>query len=171
MLQGASVVRFANTKLDAYKKDKNFVFVAIFISATGLVERYLLFQNGKKDPHKVRTHVQCILKSYAESRQVYWKKRTFKLKSRHDRLGFALELYNLSSAWHADEGDTKGQVRKLSEIVSRFSTENNLPSFARRSKRFSSNYRGDGETNLHPMLIERVTLMVQMSNSKTPDMK
>jgi hypothetical protein len=36
MLQGASVVRFANTKLDAYKKKKNFVFVAIYIDSSGL---------------------------------------------------------------------------------------------------------------------------------------
>ena len=57
MLQGASVVRFANTKLDAYKKEKSFVFVAIFISATGLVERYFLYQNEKKDPYEVRTYV------------------------------------------------------------------------------------------------------------------
>jgi hypothetical protein len=66
MLQGASVVRFANTKLDAYKKEKNFVFMAIFINNKGLVERYLLYQDGGKDPHHVRTHVLCTLRSYAE---------------------------------------------------------------------------------------------------------
>jgi hypothetical protein len=55
MLQGASVVRFANTKLDAFKKEKNFVFVAIYIGYNGQVERYLLYQNVKKDPHQVRT--------------------------------------------------------------------------------------------------------------------
>ena len=67
MLQGASIVRFANTKLDAYKEQKNFVFVAIYIDFNGDVQRYLLYQNEKKDPHKVRTHVLYILKSYAES--------------------------------------------------------------------------------------------------------
>jgi hypothetical protein len=55
MLQGASIVRFANTKLDAYKKEKNFVFVAIFIHSKGQVDRYLLYQDKRKDLHNVRT--------------------------------------------------------------------------------------------------------------------
>jgi hypothetical protein len=59
--QGASVVRFANSMLDAYKKEKNFIFVAIYISGIGIVERYILFQNEKRDPHKVRAHVLYIL--------------------------------------------------------------------------------------------------------------
>jgi hypothetical protein len=59
ILQGASVVRFANTKLDAYKKEKNFIFVAIFINNNGLVQRYLLYQDEEKDSHHVRTHVLC----------------------------------------------------------------------------------------------------------------
>ena len=67
VLQGASIVRFANAKLDAYKKEKNFVFVAIIISATGLVERYLLYQDYKRNPHNVRTYVLYMLKCYAES--------------------------------------------------------------------------------------------------------
>jgi hypothetical protein len=54
MLQGASIVRFANTMLDAYKKEKNFVFVAIYIDNNGLVERYLLYQDKKKGLHDVR---------------------------------------------------------------------------------------------------------------------
>jgi hypothetical protein len=69
ILQGASIVRFANATLDAYKKEKNFVFVAIIISATGLVERYLLYQDYRRDPHKVRTgtHVLYMLRCCAES--------------------------------------------------------------------------------------------------------
>jgi hypothetical protein len=54
MLQGASIVRFANTMLDAYKKEKNFVFVAIYIDNNGLVEHYLLYQDKKKGLHDVR---------------------------------------------------------------------------------------------------------------------
>lgn len=57
MLQGASTVRFANTSLDTFKKEKNFVFVAIFINSAGLVTRKLLFQNQNVDSQKVRTHV------------------------------------------------------------------------------------------------------------------
>ena len=67
MLQGASIVRFANTKLDPYKEQKNFVFVAIYIGFAGEVQRYLLYQNEKKDPHKVRKHALYILKSHAGS--------------------------------------------------------------------------------------------------------
>ena len=60
MLQGASVVRFANKKLDAFKHQKNFVFVAVYISITGQVQRYLLYQNKKVDPKKVRIYVSYI---------------------------------------------------------------------------------------------------------------
>ena len=56
MLQGASVVRFANTKLGRYQKKKNFVFIAIYIDSRGYVDRYLLYQDGKQDSHKVRTY-------------------------------------------------------------------------------------------------------------------
>ncbi len=59
MLQGASVVRFANT-LDAYKNEKNFVFVAVFVDDTGLTDRYVLFQ--RVGSRKVRAHSLYIFK-------------------------------------------------------------------------------------------------------------
>ncbi|KAF8274660.1 hypothetical protein EI94DRAFT_473523 [Lactarius quietus] len=118
MLQGASVVRFANTMLEPYKKEKNFVFVAIFINSNGVVECYLLYQNVKKDPNVV-----------------YRICREFKLEGASDRLIFALELYNLSSAVHANEVDTRAEVEKLSVIVNQFSVQNNLSVFNCRSKR------------------------------------
>jgi hypothetical protein len=55
MLQGASIVRFANTFLDVYKEEKNFVFVAIFISDTGVADRYFLYQT-EGPSRTVRTH-------------------------------------------------------------------------------------------------------------------
>ena len=70
MLQGASIVRFANTMLDAYKQEKDFVFVAIYIESNGQANRYVLYQDERIDPrnpHNVRMHVRCPLKSYAES--------------------------------------------------------------------------------------------------------
>jgi hypothetical protein len=67
MLQGASIVRFANTMPDAYKKEKDFVFVAIYIHNDGQVDRYLLYQDGKENLHSVRMHVRYLLKSYAEA--------------------------------------------------------------------------------------------------------
>jgi hypothetical protein len=60
ILQGASIVRSANTTLDADKKEKNFVFVAIIISTTGMVERYLLYQDYQCNPHKVRMYALYI---------------------------------------------------------------------------------------------------------------
>ena len=63
MLQGASIVRFANTKLDAYKAQKDFVSVAIYIDNSGKVDRYLLYQDEKIDsdnPENVRIHVRYI---------------------------------------------------------------------------------------------------------------
>jgi hypothetical protein len=68
MLQGASIVRFANAKLHAYKNEKNFVFVAIYIHGSGQVDRYLLYQDVKIDSRNVRTHLPYILKSNAESK-------------------------------------------------------------------------------------------------------
>jgi hypothetical protein len=66
MLQGASIVRFANTMLDAYKKEKDFIFVTIYIHNDGQVDRYLLYQD-KKILQSVRMHVRYLLKSYAEA--------------------------------------------------------------------------------------------------------
>jgi hypothetical protein len=60
ILLGASIVRFANTFLDAYKKERNFVFLAIFIGDTGLVDRYVLYQ--KEGSQEVRTHALYIIK-------------------------------------------------------------------------------------------------------------
>ena len=55
LLQGASVVRFANTYLDEYKDKRNFVFTGISIDDIGGVYRFILYQTGLND--KVRTHV------------------------------------------------------------------------------------------------------------------
>ena len=65
MHQGATIVRLANAHLDAYKKEKAFVFVTIFIAASGEADRYLLYQ--KKDSSKVCTHVLYITKPYADT--------------------------------------------------------------------------------------------------------
>ena len=55
IIQGASVVRFANSFLDAYKAEKDFIFVAIFFTGTAEAVRYLLYQ--KKESVKVCTRV------------------------------------------------------------------------------------------------------------------
>ncbi|KAH9003162.1 hypothetical protein EDB86DRAFT_3100341 [Lactarius hatsudake] len=90
MLQGASVVRFANASLDTYKIEKNFVFVAIYISGDGQAHRYVLYQKKGSD-------------------EVYRDLRTFVFADRGHRIRFALELYNFCSALadESDNGDTK----------------------------------------------------------------
>ena len=45
LVQGASVVRFANHFIDAYSVDKKFTLVAIYMRADGVADRYLLFQS------------------------------------------------------------------------------------------------------------------------------
>ena len=55
LLQGASVVRFANTYLDEYKGKRNFVFTAISIDHIGEACRFILCQIGRYD--EVRTYM------------------------------------------------------------------------------------------------------------------
>ncbi|KAH8976881.1 hypothetical protein EDB86DRAFT_2864191, partial [Lactarius hatsudake] len=125
MLQGASVVRFANT-LDTYKNEKNFVFVAIFISGARQADRYVLYQ--KKD-----------------SDNVYRDKRPFRFTDRKCRVAFALELYNFCSALvdESENGDTAAKVKKFAASVTKFSKDNILTAFTGPSKRTT----GDGGEN------------------------
>lgn len=54
ILQGASIVRFANSSLKAYKEEKNFIFMAVFVCDAGQADRYLLYQSKGSDA--VRTY-------------------------------------------------------------------------------------------------------------------
>ncbi|KAI9459836.1 hypothetical protein BJY52DRAFT_1264037 [Lactarius psammicola] len=126
MLQGASIVRFANTFLDAYKKKKNFVFVAIFVSGAGLVDRNILYQT--EDSQKVHRRI-----------------RTFRLGIERDRVRFALELYNISSALdhESENGDTEGQVEKLATSVYYLSKDHHMSTFTGKTKHTASNDGGN----------------------------
>ncbi|KAH9003132.1 kinase-like domain-containing protein [Lactarius hatsudake] len=117
MIQGASVVRFANTTLDTYKTEKNFVFVAIYISGNGQADRYLLYQ--KKGSNKVFRNL-----------------RTFVFENRGHRIAFALELYNICSALadESDSGDTGIKVKKLTTSVENLRNKHSLPAFTSKSK-------------------------------------
>ena len=44
LLEGAAIVRFANTFLDAFKGKKDFILVVIFVWDDGQVSRCSLFQ-------------------------------------------------------------------------------------------------------------------------------
>ena len=48
LLAGASTVRFANTFLDTFKEEKDFVLFAIYVWDNGRVTRFTLFQEQGK---------------------------------------------------------------------------------------------------------------------------
>lgn len=49
ILQGGSVVRYANTHLNAFKEEKIFIFMIIYIGDIGEAERDLLYQTTSDD--------------------------------------------------------------------------------------------------------------------------
>jgi len=54
-LEGAAIVRFANTFLDAFKAKKDFILVAVFVWDHGTAFQYSLFQQRHDDA------VRCVL--------------------------------------------------------------------------------------------------------------
>ena len=66
LVQGASVVRFANHFIDAYSADKKFTLVTVFIRADGVADRYILFQSHS--PSSTPTDKVCVCPAY-ESRE------------------------------------------------------------------------------------------------------
>ncbi|KAH9176205.1 kinase-like domain-containing protein [Lactarius sanguifluus] len=125
MLQGASIVRLANNTLDAYKNKKDFTFVAIYISATGGADRYLLYQEKG-------------------SRTVFRKKRTFKLSEEDGRIQFALELYNLMTMLEVETEDitTKRSIEKLVVDLGKI-RKDGLPTFTSRIRDRASHSGGN----------------------------
>ena len=55
LLEGAAIVRFANTFLAAFKAKKDFILVAVFVWHDGTAFRYSLFQQQHDDA------VRCVL--------------------------------------------------------------------------------------------------------------
>jgi len=55
LLEGAAIVRFANTFLDAFKAKKDFILVSVFVWDDGMASRYFLFQQQHDDA------VRCVL--------------------------------------------------------------------------------------------------------------
>jgi predicted aconitase len=52
LLQVASMIKFANQFLEAYKT-KNCILIAAYIGWDGDAERYILFQDEKRNPRMV----------------------------------------------------------------------------------------------------------------------
>ncbi|KAH9018442.1 hypothetical protein EDB84DRAFT_1566413 [Lactarius hengduanensis] len=112
--RGASVVRFANTYLDAYRAERDFIFVAIFVGDIGVADRYLMYQTGG-------------------SQEVFLKKRAFDLKNKDSRVKFALKFYNLASALKdksdLENEDTRRKVEEFAHHVYKLSRDHNLSRF------------------------------------------
>ncbi|KAI0245063.1 hypothetical protein BJV78DRAFT_1269588, partial [Lactifluus subvellereus] len=89
LLQAASVIRFANQFLEAYKRNKSCILVAAYVGSDGNTERYILFQDK-----------EGILEYY------------FQFNKRVDRILFALELYNFFSAL-GKEGRDEDAIKKI----------------------------------------------------------
>ncbi|KAJ2913430.1 hypothetical protein MD484_g6986, partial [Candolleomyces efflorescens] len=83
LLQAACFVKFANNHFRMYKEKKNFFLVAVYILASGVADRYIVFQD-QNDPGKVK---------YSAPDQ-------FNLNIQTDLLQLLRELYNLVS-WTA----------------------------------------------------------------------
>jgi len=63
LIQGASVVRFTNSFVNAYSANRTFILVAVFIHPDGVIDRFLLFQFPPQLlplDRKVCTHVLHI---------------------------------------------------------------------------------------------------------------
>ncbi len=50
LLQATSIIKFANTFLDRYKSNNDFILMAIYISIEGEAERYIMYQDKIIDP-------------------------------------------------------------------------------------------------------------------------
>ncbi|KAH9052031.1 hypothetical protein EDB83DRAFT_2521899 [Lactarius deliciosus] len=129
MLQGTIITRFANI-LDMFRNEKNFIFVAIYISAAGDADRYLLYQKN-------------------DSREVFYKKRSFKLSVTVERMQFVLELYNLVSAMDVETEDdgTKRGIRDLTVDLRKLRKDGKLPTFTGKAKNRRPH---DGENQAGP---------------------
>ncbi|KAJ2922906.1 hypothetical protein H1R20_g14164, partial [Candolleomyces eurysporus] len=162
LLQGGSVVRFANEHLDAFRKEKNFILVAIFVYSDGTAERFILYQD-KTNLDDVSTTCAGMLTEGTDRvlGQVHCRSRTFKLTGMTGSiLEIALELYNLLSMVEEAAGlDTDSKISSLRNETLNFMKNEKLQSFAskppsgagaepgsaKRSKRGNS---GDAEQEL-----------------------
>ncbi|KAJ8509387.1 hypothetical protein ONZ45_g8431 [Pleurotus djamor] len=83
LLCGASLVRFANQHLDAYRARKTFVLVAIFMHNEGTVDWHTMFQVHDEQEQESE-----------DSSQVRYHKHKINLNTFQGRAEFALRLYN-----------------------------------------------------------------------------
>ena len=63
ILEGAAIVRFANTFVDTFKQKRDFVLIAVYIGRNGYAEAFTLFQkpNDQKEYGGAMTGDVCVL--------------------------------------------------------------------------------------------------------------
>ncbi|KAL0948189.1 hypothetical protein HGRIS_010799 [Hohenbuehelia grisea] len=112
LLSGAAIVRFANGFLDAFKQERDFVLITIYIRETGEVDWYTLFQIRNE------SNVHYSLE-----------KRT--LDTAPGRAGFMLRLYNFVHMLckTGEDTDTKTTISKLVEAFVNHRAEHDMKSF------------------------------------------
>ncbi|KAH9960197.1 kinase-like domain-containing protein [Russula dissimulans] len=96
LLEGAAIVRFANTFLEAFRRAKNFVLCAVIILSNGEVIRYTLYQEQ-------------------DHPRVCYKEKRLSLNKSIDRIDFVRQLYNLIHMEREDE-HCKDTIKKTSEL-------------------------------------------------------
>jgi len=115
LLQAASVVRFANTHLEKYQKDKNFYLVTVYIDKSGQALRRIVYQDTNND----NVRGIPLPNIYSNSFQViYTKPQVFDLNVRKSLIGFIFGLYNLVS-WVENKvsyGDVEDSMAKVARL-------------------------------------------------------
>ncbi|KAI9508607.1 kinase-like domain-containing protein [Russula earlei] len=98
LLEGAAVVRLANEHLNAFKKKKSFVLIAIYIWPIGIASQYFMFQMQKND-------------------DVYYKEKRISLHTPVCRAKFIRVFYNVLHD-KEDIKDAEGHIDALNAVVS-----------------------------------------------------
>ena len=103
LIQGACIVWFANSFINTYRKEKNFILVAAFIRSDWCVEHYLMFQTESLS--SISANMVCVhalhivhINQSADLVQVYYKKQTLQILDSLECTKFGLRMYNLGPA-------------------------------------------------------------------------
>jgi len=106
LLQGAAIVRFANTFLDRFKVKKDFVLIAIFIRDADTATRYTLFQTDSFQDSRAVCYVICKQACWLSCRRFIIKQRslglTRQLAASNSRVTSTIYLLNSTISKHGN---------------------------------------------------------------------
>ena len=161
-LQAACIVRFANEFLEAYKTNKNSIFIANYVGVDGDTEHYIFFQNQETD---LQLQNLCRLFRYQYSRILilFPFRRYFNLSHQTDHIVLALDI--ISSLPSAERSTTdefskiqafKQNVahhRIMGDLESRTGDPSKRPRTSK-SHRYTSilHYMGDKGDQIEPLI-------------------